>query len=57
LAAQFTPLGLNDDEIILLTDFIENALYDGDLLRYVPSSLPSGNCFPNNDALSRVDLE
>jgi len=56
LSDHFTPLDLNDYQIQLLTDFIENALYDPGLERYNPSALPSGNCFPNNDVLSRVEL-
>ncbi|MBK9677358.1 MAG: hypothetical protein IPO69_00330 [Saprospiraceae bacterium] len=27
--------------------------YDPNLRRYVPTTLPSGNCFPNNDLVSR----
>lgn len=50
------PLNLTDAEIDQLTKFVENALYDTDLDRYVPSELPSGNCFPNNDVISREDL-
>ena len=57
LSNKFVDLRLADEEITMLADFIENALYDPDLLRYEPSALPSGNCFPNNDALSRVDLD
>lgn len=56
LAEEFVPLNLNDEEIKQLTDFVENALYDASLLRYVPNSLPSGFCFPNNDSQTRVDL-
>ncbi len=57
LSNLFRPKGMSETEIKQLTDFIENALYDSELSRYVPTSLPSGNCFPNNDALSRVDLD
>ncbi len=56
LAAKFKPLNLSDTEINQLTDFIENGLYDPNLLRYVPGSLPSGLAFPNNDSQSRIDL-
>ncbi len=56
LAADFRPLGLTDDEIDLLTDFVENALNDDNMMRYVPSSIASGNCFPNNDPMSKDDL-
>ncbi|MDN5203843.1 cytochrome c peroxidase [Fulvivirgaceae bacterium BMA10] len=56
LATEFTALNLTDEEIADLTNFIETALYDANLTRYVPSSLPSGNCFPNNDPQSQIDL-
>lgn len=56
LEARFVPLGLTEDEVDQLTAFLESALRDPDLSRYVPSSLPSGNCFPANDAAARLDL-
>ena len=56
LSPAFKPLNLNEEEINQLTDFIENALYDNDLERYVPETLPTGNCFPNNDFQSKIDL-
>ncbi len=56
LSPQFQPLGLTEAEIFAITAFIEDALYDPNLDRYVPSSLPSGFCFPNNDPVSRQDL-
>lgn len=56
LATEFVPLGLNEQEISDIADFIENGLHDPNLQRYVPESLPSGNCFPNNDAVSKSDL-
>jgi len=56
LSPYFVPLGLTNEEILQLVDFIENGLYDPNLKRYEPESLPSGFCFPNNDAISRVDL-
>ncbi len=56
LAEAFRPLGLTPDEVDDLVTFLERGLYDPDLARYVPSALPSGQCFPNNDAQSRVDL-
>lgn len=57
ISPYFGPKGMTDTEIKNLTDFLENALYDSQLSRYEPTNLPSGNCFPNNDALSRVDLD
>lgn len=56
LAEDFTPLNLTDTELDALEAFLTNSLYDNNLQRYIPSSLPSGNCFPNNDPMSRNDL-
>lgn len=56
LSSEFKPLGLSDDEMDKITDFIENGLFDANLERYVPTTLPSGNCFPNNDEMSKADL-
>jgi len=56
LSPFFEPLHLTETEIDQLTLFIENSLYDDNLMRYVPESLPSGNCFPNADFMSSSDL-
>ncbi|MFB0908315.1 MAG: cytochrome-c peroxidase, partial [Spirosomataceae bacterium] len=56
LSGDFKPLGLNETEMDAITDFLENALRDPNLERYVPKRLPSGLAFPNNDAQSRTDL-
>ena len=56
LAQEFIPLNLTNEEITQITTFLETALYDDNLRRYEPESLPTGNCFPNNDPLSRNDL-
>ncbi len=56
LDPQFSPLQLAGEEVEAITDFIENALYDDQLSRYAPMTLPSGHCFPNNDEASVVDL-
>jgi cytochrome c peroxidase len=56
IAADFQPLGLTDEEIDLLTDFVENALNDDEMERFAPTSLASGMCFPNNDPQSREDM-
>ncbi|GAB4406358.1 MAG: hypothetical protein OHK0039_08040 [Bacteroidia bacterium] len=56
LADEFVYLGLTDEEIDLLVEFISEGLYDPDLERYAPTTLPSGLCFPNNDDQSRRDL-
>tara|TARA_R110000868_G_scaffold176614_3_gene414522 strand:- start:18 stop:1370 length:1353 start_codon:yes stop_codon:yes gene_type:complete len=56
LAIEFQPLGLNEEEIDLLTEFIEKSLFDNNLKRYNPIALPTGLCFPNADMVSRVDM-
>lgn len=56
LAAEFKPLNLTTDEQKQLVAFLRNSLYDPELMRYVPQSLPSGQAFPNNDPASRLDL-
>ena len=56
LAPEFVPLRLSPDEVDDLVAFLEGALYDPDLARYAPDALPSGKCFPNDDAETRADL-
>ncbi len=56
LSPMFVPLNLTDSEIDLLTLFVEHALYDDNLKRFVPESLPSGYCFPNADSQSSLDM-
>ncbi|MBT8235205.1 MAG: cytochrome-c peroxidase [Bacteroidia bacterium] len=56
LSPLFTPLNLTEEEIDQLTLFVENALHDPNLNRYVPESTPLGNCFPNADVQSKIDL-
>ena len=56
ISVEFAPIGLTDVEIKQLDAFLSEALYDPDLTRYVPLSLQSGLCFPNNDQASKVDL-
>lgn len=56
LAESFKPLGLTEQEIDDLTTFLYTGLRDPNLSRYEPETLPSGNCFPNNDPLSQDDL-
>jgi cytochrome c peroxidase len=48
---------LNPEEIDDLVEFLENGLYDPDMQRYVPVKTQSGNCFPNNDHFSKVDMK
>lgn len=56
LASQFRPLDLTAEELDDLEAFLKNALRDPNLARYAPESLPSGNCFPNADEQSIIDL-
>ncbi len=56
LDRRFRPLGLTDLDKQDLVAFLEQALYDPDLDRYVPSTLPTGACAVNADIQSRLDL-
>ncbi|GJM27906.1 MAG: cytochrome-c peroxidase [Cyclobacteriaceae bacterium] len=56
LAEEFIPLDLTSEEVDQLTEFLEEALYDDNLVRYVPESLPSGFFFPVNDVDSQDDM-
>ncbi len=56
LSSSFKPVRLGEEEIDQLIDFLENALYDAETDRYVPESVLSGNCFPNNDPVSQEQL-
>lgn len=55
LSEFFHPLNLNADQIADLKAFVEEGLYDPDIARYRPAEIRSGNCFPNNDPLSKVE--
>ena len=50
------PRQLTDAEKENLIDFLTNALHDANMERYMPSSVLSGYCFPNNDAKSKQDM-
>ena len=50
------PRSLTEAEKDQLIDFLTNALYDPNMERYMPSSVLSGYCFPNNDVQSQIDL-
>lgn len=56
LSAEFQALGLSDTEVAAITSFIENALRDDNLQRYVPTRVLSGNCFPFADPISMEDM-
>lgn len=57
LDKHFVPLHLTTEEISALEQFISRGLYDPELRRYVPTKLPSGQCFPNNDTQSKIDMD
>ena len=56
LDPQFKPLNLTSTEIDDLLEFLENGLYDDNLVRYKPYFTQSGFCFPNNDPQSKNDM-
>ncbi len=56
LSEYFKPLGLTEEEVDDISAFIEKSLRDPNLLRYQPLSVRSGQCFPNSDEQSRIDL-
>ncbi len=56
LDSRVVPLGLSEQDIDDIATFLESALYDSDLNRYVPAQIPSGNCTPVNDEISQIDL-
>ncbi|MCF8275885.1 MAG: cytochrome-c peroxidase [Flavobacteriales bacterium] len=56
LASEFHPLNLSTKEIEAISAFIEYGLYDRNLKRYQPTSIPSGFCFPNNDYRSAQEM-
>lgn len=56
LSPHFTPQGLTPAQIDDLTHFLTFSLRDPYLSRYQPTSVHSGSCIPNNDPLSKLDL-
>ena len=56
IAPQLRPLQLSKEEIDDLVSFLRHGLHDPDIQRYVPDHVLSGNCIPNNDSASRIDL-
>jgi cytochrome c peroxidase len=53
---RFVPLNLSSTQIDDLVEFLKVSLRDPDLMRYEPTTLPSGLCVINNDSTSRVDF-
>lgn len=56
LSVWFKPLNFNEQQLSDIVAFLTTGLRDPNLIRYVPPSLPSGLCFPNNDSESRKAL-
>ncbi len=56
ISSKFLPLELTPNEKSNLVKFLENGLRDPNLERYQPQELGSGQCFPNADIQSQVDL-
>ena len=56
IAPHFKPLEMTEEEMDALTEFLNHSLYDPNIQRYVPDYVLSGNCIPNNDSLSKQDL-
>jgi len=56
ISNKFNPLALTEDEKDYLVAFLEHGLQDPDLKRYEPTSVLSGQCFPNADPASLLDL-
>ena len=57
ISSAFKPLNLSYKDKADLTEFLENGLYDDKISRYVPQSVMSGKCFPNNDLISKLDMK
>lgn len=47
---RFQPLGLDEKQEAALTAFVAEALYDPDLRRYQPDSVPDGKCIVDDDS-------
>ncbi len=56
IASEFKPLHLTDQEKADLVSFLRFSLQDPSVERYMPAALPSGNCYPNADDLSKRDI-
>lgn len=57
ISSKLHPIVLSDQEKYQLKVFLEQGLSDPGLDRYIPDHVGSGNCFPNNDPISQVDLD
>ncbi len=56
ISPYFKPLNLTEEEKKNLVAFLKDGLYDADITRFKPTGVMSGLCTPNNDVISRIDL-
>ncbi len=56
ISDKFNTLNLTAEEKHHLLSFLKEGLSDPDLVRYEPEFVLSGNCIPNNDPQSKIDL-
>lgn len=56
LSDKFKPIDITEEERAALLSFLVNSLRDPNLVRFKPTMVLSGNCIPNNDYDSQVDL-
>jgi len=56
IASEFKPLNLTPSEKADLVSFLRFSLQDPTVEKFMPASLPSGNCYPNADDLSKRDI-
>ncbi len=56
LSDDFQPVELTEQQERDLYYFLTDGLYDASLHRYIPNDVLSGNCFPNSDPQSSIDL-
>ncbi len=53
---QISPKTLTEEEKSNLISFLKYSLHDDNMERYMPESVLSGFCFPNNDEVAREDM-
>ncbi|MCH1576184.1 MAG: cytochrome-c peroxidase, partial [Flavobacteriales bacterium] len=56
LSHDYDAVDITEDQKNSLLHFLQEALYDPGLHRYVPNNTVSGQCFPNSDPQSSIDL-
>lgn len=56
IATEFKPLNLTEEEKADLVAFLRFSLQDQTVEKFMPAALPSGNCYPNADDISRREI-